>query len=879
MLFDAILTGFYSSNNEEREAAEQSITTFRNNEPNQYIVDLIGFISQEFEKLNESEKQLHYRVQYGAIILLRQFVLSPDFFESGFFSLNFLEQLWALLLLKMESTNEKTSQLAAEFYGASLGSLITTGAYPQLIDSFLEILQKAITDSAFERARKLLLSLKSLLDSYSYEKMSRIVIVLFQTIFQLLQIPQILDESMDCLVSFAHDLSIVLNNNYNSDGTSLNESFTSSFITFMNYLFECFSNTESDNRDKFYKCWRIFFKHLSIRLVKEFLERVLLVAVSDIATSNNSLVLLSAIRFAKACFLRSSKARPSFMTFAHFDAFLMPSIRVFSMINLDQYELSIDSGEAIEYYTPPSAILQFLGDLTEIFQEHAPKLFIPLIIHYSAFLSGQDVDNSSSFYPITDQNVSIMISLFLLQNLISRSTDLPPIDFIVSLFQVCLTSQSNMVRYYTVYSLSAYLKRELNYLTSNDNIDDESIVNLKEQVNFINHKLIVLFPELINHLNDRPIIIKVLKCIQRFALLKDIHEFVDFNSVFPLFFELIYNFQDFEVVDVVFNVLENIIDHFDMKYITPLIEPSIALLAHAVQRYGTNPGQDSLNFDDKCRSLLYTIIENVKLVILPYHEVIYPLLANFFEPSSLVFLCEYNSLFSEDFPDLFNETTEKVLNMLNDYLNSQSYDQDDHEDIVFYTCAGFNILSKKDSFGSYALQTSTLMVEVINRDNKAKMMAFGVLATLASSFDTIMAPIFPTLLEIVSKMPFQLLIENAKDIEDKYEADINQIIMNCLIIVQSCYIAASQDENVIQLVFHVLGIVQSFAERDQQVISAAIDLLYFLELPLLLALDESGLLSEFINESVKIDSLVPVINAIKKKVGCANEEEGIPDLE
>lgn len=850
-MFYDLLHDLFNVNEQIRSNAEKAIIQLRETKTDQYIEELIKIISSNSADLSDDQRLIHPKIQQASVVLLGQTITHPDYLKNSNIDPSFFEQLSTLLFPILDSDDFNLAHSSAILLGESLGVLICDKKHPEIIPNLTNAIRSSISTNN-KNVHFLLISVISLI-KYADLEIDQ-TILLFQFLFQIFQINELSNEVIQAITAMAKEIAdafnhitklsttIQINDEYNS--------FITTLMQFFNQLLQIIVIVE-ENKATCYNCFRKFFKYFSLSFFHENLDKVLKIAASDISTSTNESVLLSSIHFLKTALVRELKiGRISFFNFSHFDTFLMPLIRVFSMISDDdQQNLDFD---LVEYETPHYTACDMIQKFVNAFPEHASNILAPLIVNLSTLSTSSEKFSFTYLGMVVEMNsnISIETSLFLLSLVSNYSTNLPTSDFVIPFIGSTLSSPSIRIRFASVRALKYYLSSKI--IKSND--DSEAIE--------ANKKLALILPELIKHvLGEHPIISRYsIRAISKFSFLPSYLNIFPCEIIFPLFLKVIETQNDILLIEDTFKYLEKIIndENREIKEVAALIEPVIQLLT------ASNQGNSNSFINENLRYLITQIVQKVTIGALPYYDTIYSLLLDHIEPQYLIYLASFSNIFANDYPQSFQNTFEIAVKFLIDSDNIV----DDHilrNEVVFYCCYSLAILSKSEIFSINVQKTTSLLLNLLSKDN-SNLNILIALSQFCLYHRDQMAEIMPTLLQIVSQININVLIEkNENEIDENI--DFNDIASSCIQIITSCYEVASNDQGVISTVLNLLMSIQFFDKFSENVLQAIINLLLSLENDLFQEIEnKTKVIVNLVKESKKFESLNELVSELDEKI-------------
>lgn len=892
-MFSDLLLNLLDPDEQIRIPAEQTIIQLRDENPEQYIQELINVIIPSFDEQN----LIQLKIQHASIVLLGQIITHPDYIKNFDIDSSFFEQLSTLLLPKMNSENYDISYSSAVLFGESLGFLIRDQSHPGTFLQLIEILQSDINSITMNNPSEedlrslqfLLISVTSFINSTPLNDEQ--IISLFHALYQLFQTDYLTNEVLQAISSMTEEITNVFNQ-YSSflttESAQNNEyqSYVDLLFEFFNQLLEKTSTNEA-NKASFYNFFRLFFKHVSFSFFYDNLGKVLEIAYSDISTSMNESILLSSIHFLRTVLRREKKMKttigtnfPPFFNSSHFNLFIMPLIRVFSILPDDEDNLDLDY---IEYWNPHTASQEMIAQFVDFFNEYSPKVLIPLI----SCLSSENCDpersimTKFSFFENDfemDSFIAIETSLFLLCLIIQFSTNLPPTDFIITFIGTTLSSPSTRIRFASIRALNCYLKRELNTIENeaefNEEEEEEEEGQIDGEINKeeeeeelidVQKKLTLLIPVLIEHvLDEHPIIsLYSIRCIYNFSEFQFYGDQFPTETIFPLFLNIIENCTDSFLVENAFEYLEKIVSNRKMKEVEPLLEPVIQLLSES--------NEQSTKINEYLRSLIVVIVEKMTISASQYHDIIYSLLTDGIEPQYLTYLSMFSKIFAFDFPQNFQQTFEIIMNFL---TNSEEITDDVvyRNEVVYYCSTSILVLSAVKNFSENVENATSLLLDLLYKDNSNLNILIG-LSGICMYHKNEIIELLPTLFQIVSQINILDLAENRmndelNDFDDRIEVD--DVICSIANIVIACYEVEPENQEIIDSIIEILQSINSIKKIESStVLESAIDLLISLNYPLLFEVDKQmNITSDIIKKSDEFESkdLRDCVEQLKEKI-------------
>lgn len=872
LMFSDLLENLFSSDEQIITSTGQLIAQFRDENPDQYIQELINIISEESNEQNSIQP----KIQQASIVLLRQVITSTTDDEK--FTSSFFEQLMTLLLPKMSSENYNLAHSSAVLFGESLSFLVRdknhSDAFSQLIETLnseINTVSSNTENPELKNLKFLLISIKSFAESTDLETDQ--IIPLFQALHQLYQTDYLTNEVLQAIIAMIDEIADTFNqfsqllSSQNSENNEC-KLFIDQLFSFFSQLLEKASINEG-NKVVCYDFFRLFFKNVTYSFFHENINKVLELVMSDISTSTNESVLLSSIHFLKTTIRREWKMKnrshiqfSPFYNFSHFDSFIMPLIRVFAMIPDDDTNLDSDY---IEYQNPHIAAQEMISIFVYTFPEHSSKILIPLIQCLSPENCNLEESIKTTFSCFDAQFemnsfIAIETSLFLLCLITQFSTNLPSYDFIISFIGMTLSSSSVRIRFASVRALDSYFNhcfgknQSTNDETEKDDEDSNELSDIKKA-------LALLVPEILKHVIDEHPIISCysMKLISKYSSFSPKYDAFPSEIIFPLFLKVIESHSDLNVIDDAFNYLEKIIKNRKMEEVFALIEPVIQLLGDSNQQ------ESNSDYNESLRALIIVILQEVTVAALPYYEVIYSLLVDHIEPHLLNYLSIISILFDRDFPHNFQQTFEIIFEFLS---NSETVTEDRplRNKIVSECCFSILIIAKSDLFEENIEKTSSLLLSLLSKDNSNLNTLIGISAICLYQGEKIKETL-PTFYQIVSQINIIELSENlcneeSNEIDDNINFD--DIVSSCVNILMACYKVEKNNQEITKLIIDTLQSIISIGHKIPTLLEMAFDLILYLDNSLFTEIEDIA--TDLIKVSTEFDDLKSCIEELRAKI-------------
>lgn len=880
-MFSDLLNNLFNEDEQIRTSAEHLLIQFKDENPDQYVQELINIIAETQDGQNIIEP----KIQQASVVFLGQIITSGCDTLNEKFNSSFFEELLTLLIPKMNSENYNLAYSSAVLFGESLSFLIRENneAFSRLIEllnSEIEFISLGTTEIV--NLNFLLVSIISFLNSNNSPDLETDqTISLFQALHQLYGSSDLTNEILQAISAMIEDITDTFNQ-YSQRLSSSNSAadecqpFISALFDFFSQLLEKASTSE-ENKVSCYNFFRLFFKYVSISFFNENISKVLELVISDISSSTDESVLISSIHFLKTTLRREYKLKnQSQIQFTpyyksnHFDSFLMPLIRVYAMI--PQNETYLDSDYA-EYQTPHLSAQEMISIFVRTFPEHSSKILIPLIICLSPENCNLEESTPTSFSLFEsefelDSFIAIETSLFLLCLIIEFSTNLPSYDFIISFIGSTLSSPSVRIRCASFRALNSYLKHGLGQIQSDEIEKIEEEDEILSELNDIYTKLSSLAPEIIKHIvDDHPIIsCYSMRAICKYSGFPIQYDAFSSEIILPLFLEVIENHNNYDVIGDAFKYLEKIIHNRKIEEVFTLIEPVIQLLGNS------NHQENNIDYNESLRALIVVIVEQVTVAALPYYEVIYSLLIDHIEPQFLICLSTFSKIFDHDFPQNFQNTFELIFNFLSD-TDQLDDDRPLQNKIVSDCCFSILIISKSDLFTENSQKTASLLLNLLSKNNSNLNLLIGISALCLYQRNEI-KEFLPTFYQIISQINIIDLAENRINVESNEiddNIDLDNIVSSYVNILMACYKIEPNDQDIINLVVNTLQSIVSIGHKVPTLLEMAFDLILFLNRPFLLEIE--NIASELIKVSNDFDDLKECVETLKEKIFFEEEED------
>lgn len=881
-MFSDLLNNLFNDDEQIRTSAEHLLIQFKDENPDQYVQELINIIAETQDGQNTIEP----RIQQASVVFLGQIITSSCDTVNEKFGSSFFEELITLLLPKMNSENYNLAYSSAVLFGESLSFLIRENneAFSRLIELLnSEIESISLGTTEIVNLNFFLVSIISFLNSdNSPDLETDQTISLFQALYQLYGISDLTNEVLQAISAMIEEITDTFNQ-YSQRLSSSNlaadecQPFINALFDFFNQLLEKASISE-ENKASCYNFFRLFFKYVSISFFNENISKVLELVISDISSSTDESVLISSIHFLKTTLRREYKLKNQsqiqftpYYKSEHFDSFLMPLIRVYAMI--PQNETYLDSDYA-EYQTPHLSAQEMISIFVSTFPDHSSKILIPLIICLSPENCNIEEPTPTSFSLFEsefelDSFIAIETSLFLLCLIIQFSTNLPSYDFIISFIGSTLSSPSVRIRCASFRALNSYLKHGLGQIQSDEieklNEEEDEILS---ELNDIYKKLSILAPEIIKHIvDDHPIISYYsMRAISKYSGFPIEYDAFSSEIIFPLFLEVIENSNNYDVIGDAFKYLKKIIRNRKIEEVFTLIEPVIQLLGNS------NHNENNIDYNESLRALIVVIVEQVTVAALPYYEVIYSLLIDHIEPQFLIFLSTFSKIYDHDFPQNFQNTFELIFNFLAD-TDTLDDDRPLQNKIVSDCCFSILVISKSDLFTENSQKTASLLLNLLSKNNSNLNLLIGISALCLYQRNEI-KEFLPTFYQIISQINIIDLAENRINIESNEIDDnivLDNIVSSYVNILMACYYIEPNDQDIINLVVNTLQSIVSIGHKIPTLLEMAFDLILFLNRPFLLEIE--NIASELIKVSNDFDGLKECVETLEEKIFFEEEDD------